>query len=61
MGMGKSGMVGAALAVLGALGAAAAQAQPALALSEQDFLAEVPMDKRHNSKADYTRLKKMLA
>ena len=43
MGMGKSGMVGAALAVLGALGAAAAQAQPALALSEQDFLAEVPM------------------
>ena len=25
------------------------------------LLAEVPMDKRHNSKADYTRLKKMLA
>lgn len=25
------------------------------------LLAEVPMDKRHNSKADYVRLKKILA
>ena len=43
MGMGKSEMVGAALAVLGALAAALAQAQPALVVSEQDYLAEVPM------------------
>ncbi|MBK6295817.1 MAG: TonB-dependent receptor plug domain-containing protein [Rhodoferax sp.] len=41
--MGKSEMVGAALAVLGALAAVAAQAQPALVVSEQDYLAEVPM------------------
>lgn len=40
MGVGKNWMVTAAL---GALAAATAQAQPALALSEQDYLAEVPM------------------
>ncbi len=43
MGKGKSGMVRAALVVLGAVAAASAWAQPAETLSEQDYLVEVPM------------------